>query len=148
MNQYLLDTNILLRAADTSSSTHSLAVEAITSIIETENECIIIPQTLTEFWVVATRPIDVNGLGWTIQQTRNHVDDLLENFRLLEDNYQIFQLWLELVTDYNIKGKRSHDLKILALMKFYDIKFLITFNPTDFIPLPQITILRPQDFIF
>ena len=46
MTRYLLDTNILLRAADTSSETHSLANSAITYIIETENECIIIPQSL------------------------------------------------------------------------------------------------------
>ncbi len=147
MTSYLLDTNILLRAADTSSETHSLANEAITHIIETENECIIIPQIVSEFWVVATRPLEVNGLGWTIQQTRNHVDDMLDNFTLLEDNYPIFQLWLELVTDYKIKGKRTHDLKILALMKFYNITHLLTFNPTDFIPIPNITILRPQDII-
>jgi predicted nucleic acid-binding protein len=76
MTQYLLDTNILLRAADTSSATYSLANNVITQIVETANECVIIPQVLIEFWVVATRPLDVNGLGWTPAQATNYVNDL------------------------------------------------------------------------
>ena len=63
MTQYLLDTNILIRIADTSSAHHSLANNAINQIIINGDECVITPQNLIEFWVVATRPIDVNGLG-------------------------------------------------------------------------------------
>ena len=46
MNQYLLDTNILLRAADISSSTHTLANDAINQIITDGNECVITSQVL------------------------------------------------------------------------------------------------------
>lgn len=62
MIKYLLDTNILLRAADVSSFTHSLANEAIAQIIADGNKCVITSQVLVEFWVVATGPTDVNGL--------------------------------------------------------------------------------------
>jgi len=137
MTQYLLDTNILLRAADTSSATYSLANNVITQIVETANECVIIPQVLIEFWVVATRPLDVNGLGWTPAQATNYVNDLLDNF----------PLWFQLVTIYNIKGKRTHDIRLLAVMKASKITHLLTFNPDDFIPVPNITIVHPQDFI-
>ena len=80
MTQYLLDTNILLRAADTSSATYSLANTVITQIVETANECVIIPQVLIEFWVVATRPLDVNGLGWTTQKTQHEINQILSQF--------------------------------------------------------------------
>ncbi|MDJ0547161.1 MAG: PIN domain nuclease, partial [Microcystis sp. M53601_WE4] len=102
MTQYLLDTNILLRAADTSSATYSLANNVITQIVETANECVIIPQVLIEFWVVATRPLDVNGLGWTPAQATNYVNDLLDNFTLIAETPDIFPLWFQLVTIYNI----------------------------------------------
>lgn len=55
MNQYLLDTNILLRVVDTSSPQHKLAVNAITEILKLDNKCVITTQVLVQFWVVATR---------------------------------------------------------------------------------------------
>ena len=63
MKLYLLDTNILLRIADTSSPQHHLVLTAITNILSHGDKCVITSQVLIEFWVVATRPLDVNGLG-------------------------------------------------------------------------------------
>jgi predicted nucleic acid-binding protein len=147
MNQYLLDTNILLRAADTSSATHSLSNNAINQIIIDRNECVITSQVLIEFWVVATRPTDVNGLGWSISQTEYHVNDLLNNFTLLPETPDIFTNWLKLVTDHDIKGKRTHDIRLLAVMKAHDITHLLTFNPQDFIQIPEIKIVHPQEIV-
>ena len=147
MQQYLLDTNILLRIADTSSANHSLANEAINKILIDGNECVITSQVLIEFWVVATRPRDVNGLGWTTELTKNHVNDLLDNFRLISEKSDIFTNWLQLVADYDIKGKRTHDIRLLAIMKSNNITHLLTFNPKDFILVPNITIVHPQDLL-
>lgn len=145
MNQYLLDTNILVRAADTSSANHYLANEAINKIITDGNECVITSQVIIEFWVVATRPIDVNGLGWNTQLTKDYINDLLDNFRLIPENVEIFKNWLQLVRDYDIKGKRTHDIRLLAVMKSNNLTHLLTFNPKDFILIPNITIIQPQD---
>jgi predicted nucleic acid-binding protein len=147
MQQYLLDTNILLRAADTSSASHSLANQAINKILTDGNECVITAQVLIEFWVVATRPIDVNGLGWNTQLTQDYVNNLLDNFRLISETSDIFTNWLQLVTDYDIKGKRTHDIRLLAVMKSHKISYLLTFNPKDFILVPNITIVHPQDLL-
>jgi len=147
MIKYLLDTNILVRSADVSSFTHSLANEAIAQIIADGNKCVITSQVLVEFWVVATRPTDVNGLGWSISQTKDYVNDLLNNFMLIPENIDIFPNWLRLVTDYNIKGKRSHDIRLLAVMKANNISHLLTFNPQDFIQLSDIIIIQPQALI-
>lgn len=147
MIQYLLDTNILLRSADVSSFTHSLANDAIAQIIADDNECVITSQVLIEFWVVATRPTDVNGLGWSVSQTKDYVNDLLNNFMLITENIDIFPNWLRLVTDYNIKGKRTHDIRLLAVMKANNISHLLTFNSQDFIQLSDIIIIQPQALI-
>ena len=147
MNKYLLDTNILLRTADVSSNSHTIANEAINQIINDGNECVITSQILIEFWVVATRSIDLNGLGWNTSQTKEYVNDLLDNFTLITENLDIFSNWLKLVTDHKIKGKRSHDIRILAVMISHNITNLLTFNPKDFIQLPNIKIVHPQDII-
>ena len=147
MTQYLLDTNILLRASDPNSSSYPLIMNVVDMIIRQGGECLITSQILIEFWVVATRPKDVNGLGWTTQKTQQEINQILSQFSLLEESPDIFPLWFQLVTIYNIKGKRTHDIRLLAVMKAFNITHLLTFNPDDFIPIPNITILHPQDFI-
>ncbi|MCA2668632.1 MAG: type II toxin-antitoxin system VapC family toxin [Microcystis sp. M114S2] len=147
MTQYLLDTNILLRASDPNSSSYPLIMNVVDMIIRQGGECLITSQILIEFWVVATRPKDVNGLGWTTQKTQQEINQILSQFSLLEESPDIFPLWFQLVTIYNIKGKRTHDIRLLAVMKASKITHLLTFNPDDFIPVPNITIVHPQDFI-
>lgn len=147
MNFYLLDTNILLRIADTSSSQHPLALAAITNILSRGDKCVITAQVLIEFWVVATRPVEVNGLGWNSQLTDEKICQLISQFRLLEETQEIFTQWYQLVTTYNIKGKRTHDIRLLAVMIVHNIPCLLTFNPDDFISLLSITIIHPNDLL-
>lgn len=145
MDLYLLDTNILLRSGDILSPQYTLARSAIAKILAQGDRCVLTSQVLIEFWVVATRPLEVNGLGWTAQFTADVVRQWIAQFPLFEDTPEVFQKWLELVTNYNIKGKRTHDIRLLAVMSVHQIPYLLTFNPRDFIPLPHITIVQPKD---
>ena len=145
MNKYLLDTNILLRVSDTSSSLHNLVINAIVEILQLGDKCVITAQVLIEFWVVATRPRDVNGLGWTPQETTEKINQLITQFILIEETKDIFINWFQLVINYNIKGKRTHDMILLAVMKSHHITHLLTLNPRDFVQIPGIIIVQPQD---
>ena len=147
MDYYLLDTNILIRIVDTSAPQHQLAIASVTNIINNGDKCVITSQILIEFWVVATRPIAVNGLGLTPQETTTRIRQFIVQFILLEEKKEIFTNWFYLVSNYHIKGKRTHDIRLLAVMIVYNIPYLLTFNPRDFIQLPNITIIHPQDII-
>lgn len=89
----------------------------------------------------------MNGLGLTSQETRKRINQFMIEFIFLEETPDIFSYWLEMVTNNDIKGKRSHHIRLLALMKSHNISHLLTFNPKDFIQLSQITIVQPQDII-
>lgn len=145
--KYLLDTNILLRACDPNSSSYSLAMNAVNSIIQEGGECFITSQILIEFWVVATRPTNINGLGWTTLKTQLEINKIVEQFPLLPETSDIFPIWFQLVQDHNIKGKRTHDIRLLAVMKCHNITHLLTFNPSDFLAIPSIVIIHPQNLI-
>lgn len=145
MDKYLFDTNILLRLSDPNSASYALARDSTYLLIDRGDRGYLTPQTIIEFWVVATRPTDVNGFGWTPERTKNQIDEFLDRFILLEDNSKIFNFWFQLVIEYNIKGKRTHDIRILAVMKAHNIDNLLTFNPDDFIALPDINIVHPCD---
>ncbi|MEH2022860.1 nuclease [Nostoc sp.] len=69
MTNYLLDTNIILRFTDTDFAEYDLINNAISQILVEGGQCFITSQVITEFWVVATRPMTVNGLGWTVEKT-------------------------------------------------------------------------------
>ena len=145
MTKYLLDTNILLRASDRSSPRYSLAVNSVASLIARGDECVIALQVLIEFWVVATRPIDVNGLGWNVEQTNFKINQLINQFTLVEETEAIFPQWLDLVTRYQIKGKRTHDARLMAVAIASSITHILTFNPKDFTKITELTIVHPND---
>jgi predicted nucleic acid-binding protein len=147
MTKYLLDTNILLRGSDPDSSSHLLAIESVSKLLKMGHQCYLTSQVLIEFWVVATRPIDVNGLGWSINQTSEEINQLINRFFWLEETPQIFPTWQGLVKTYSIKGKRTHDLRLIAVMKTHNLDHLLTFNPTDFVKIPDITIVHPREII-
>lgn len=147
MTNYLLDTNVVMRFCNPADKQHQLAAEAISSLLIQDHECSIVAQIVIEFWVVATRPIEVNGLGWTVEQTRHTIDQLLNRFPLVEESQKIFPHWLNLVTANQVIGKRTHDARIVAAMLANGITHLLTFNPSDFTSLSGITVTHPQELM-
>jgi len=143
MAKYLLDTNVVLRFSNPSDAQHDLAKAVVATLLMQGNECYLTSQVLIELWVVSTRPIDVNGLGWSIEQTRNIIDQLLERFPMAEETLQIFPTWLKVVTENQIKGKRTHDARIVALMLTSGIDHVLTLNPNDFSGLADIRVVVP-----
>jgi hypothetical protein len=109
------------------------------------DECFLATQVIIEFWVVATRPTEVNGLGWSVEQTRSMIDQLLARFPVLAESRQIFTNWLNLVTTNTVMGKRTHDVRLVAAMLANEMTHLLTFNPSDFAGISSITITHPQD---
>lgn len=91
--------------------------------------------------------MEVNGLGWSVKQTSDEVNQLITRFSWLEETPEIFFYWHDLVNTYNIKGKRTHDLRLIAAMKTRNITHLLTFNPNDFIKIPEIQIVHPHEII-
>jgi predicted nucleic acid-binding protein len=144
MTDYLLDTNILLRSRDIASPDYNLVDRTIRYLISNNHRCFITSQVLIEFWVVATRPVAVNGLGWIPEETERAVQMLLKQFEWLEETPDIFRLWLSLATTHKISGKRTHDLRIQAVVLAYNINHILTLNPKDFVKVEGITIVHPN----
>ncbi|MEM7773346.1 MAG: hypothetical protein AAF327_22930 [Cyanobacteria bacterium P01_A01_bin.37] len=96
---------------------------------------------------MATRPGEVNGLGWNIPKTTDEIAQLLNEFPLLDDRAEIFAIWQQLVSTQHIVGKRAHDARIAAAMLTHGVTHLLTFNTQDFIHVPGITVIAPQSVI-
>ena len=62
----LVDTNILLRAVQLSSSLQQIVLDALAVLRGRGEQLWLVPQNLYEFWVAGTRPQAQNGLGLSI----------------------------------------------------------------------------------
>jgi len=87
---FLVDTNLLLRSADRSSSLYGTAVTALRTLRRRGEELYITPQNIVEFWNVYTRPIERNGLGHTAVEAEMEVNHLKGFFPLLLDTPSIY----------------------------------------------------------
>ncbi len=147
MTKYLLDTNVVLRFANPSDAKHIIATNAVYNLLLRGDECYLTAQIIIELWVVATRPQEVNGLGWNTERTRDIIDQLLIRFPLVEESSQIFITWLNLVTANQVTGKRTHDIRLVGVILANNITHLLTFNPKYFNRITNITIVQPQELL-
>jgi predicted nucleic acid-binding protein len=63
---YLLDTGILLRLTNEDDPQHEIVTNALQHLIDRHQEFATTSQNTAEFWNVASRPKELNGLGLTI----------------------------------------------------------------------------------
>ena len=147
MTDYLLDTNILLRAVQPEASSHRQAVEAVASLLERGDNLFVTPQILIEFWAVATRPVEANGLGWSPALAEAEIQQLRNQIPLLDDRPDIFGYWLKLVTKYEVHGKQVHDTRLVAVMQAHGVNHLLTFNVDDFERYPIAKIVHPGELV-
>ena len=146
MTTYLIDTNIWLRTVQRESPQHSLAVEALATLLTQGDEVFITAQNIIEFWSVATRPAAANGLGWSVEAARQEIDRLHAQFPLLDETADVFGHWMSLVTAFHVIGRRVHDARLVAVMLTHGITHLLTFNHLDFRQFP-ITVVTPSDLL-
>lgn len=141
----LLDTNILVRISNGVEPDISTALESLNHLRSADHEPTLVPQNLYEFWTVATRPTDVNGLGLSVAEADAELARYAPPFfRLLQDERAIFRQWKELVVAYNIQGKVAHDARLVAAMLRHGLVHLLTFNAAHFARFQEVTVHTPE----
>ena len=110
-------------------------------------EICLIPQVLYEYWVVATRPVEVNGLGMSPTAVGDSLRDLIDTYELHRDEGRVFDLWQQLVNTHAVKGKNAHDARIVAAMLCHGLTTLVTFNVPDFARFTEINVFSPADVL-
>ena len=142
----LLDTNVIARAAQPSLPEWLMIDSSLSELINQKAKLCIVPQTIYEFWVVATRPASQNGFGLAPNDAKSLIDSTLDQFTLLRDERGIFDLWSDLMTVHQVSGKGAHDGRLVAAMQRHAIVNMVTFNEADFKRYP-INVLTPQSIL-
>jgi predicted nucleic acid-binding protein len=105
----------------------------------------IVPQNLTELWVVATRPASQNGLGLSTAEAAIELMRLKSMFPVLPDPPGIYPVWESLVIQYRVAGKPAHDARLVAAMLVHGLTTILTFDRTGFSRYAGIEVLNPAD---
>jgi predicted nucleic acid-binding protein len=93
----LVDTNILLRRVQRSHPNHALAVDSVAGLLAAGEAVHFTLQNIAEFWNVATRRVEHNGLGFSAAVTLTEVEKIEAAFELLPDRRRFTRsgrLWL------------------------------------------------------
>ena len=144
---FLLDTNILVRSANSDDLNHTVATQAIKKLSDKKHQIYLLPQNIIEFCSVSTRPKINNGLGLTVKETLERVKKFENFFGVLSEDSAIFARWKILVEKHEVKGKNVHDARIAASIQFHQIEHLLTFNVDDFKRFDGFNIVHPKDVL-
>ena len=140
----LVDTNILLRSAQPAHPLSFRATAAVSALLRRNETVFFCPQNIAEFWNVATRPVGVNGLGFSHGEAMSEVQSIERMLVLLPDNPGNYGEWKRLVTEYRVRGTRVYDTRLVAVANTYGVGSILTFNGDDFRRYDGISVLEPS----
>jgi predicted nucleic acid-binding protein len=140
----LVDTNIFLRSAQPNHPLCSQATHAVSKLIRQRDAVFFCSQNIAEFWNVATRPADKNGLGMSHEEVLKEITSIESLLTLLPDIPAIYTTWKEIIRDHKVQGVKVYDARLVALMNVYAVDSLLTFNDADFKRYSVVTAIHPS----
>jgi predicted nucleic acid-binding protein len=143
----LVDTNILLRSAQANHPLCAQATHAVSKLLRQKDAVFFCSQNIAEFWNVATRPADLNGLGLLHEEVLQEVSSIERLLTLLPDIPAIYAAWKKIVTDKKVQGVKVYDARLVAVMNVYAVESVLTFNTADFKRYSNITALHPSSML-
>jgi len=143
----LVDTNILLRSVQPNHPLCSQATHAVTKLIRQKDAVFFCPQNIAEFWNVATRPAERNGLGMSPEEALQEVSNIEKSLTLLPDVPAIYTAWKQIVAAHKVKGVKVYDARLAAIMSVYAVENVLTFNSVDFERFTNVRAIQPSSLV-
>ena len=144
---FLIDTNILLRISRRDDPDHPVVDAALTKLKSIGTILYYTHQNISEFWNVATRPVNRNGFGLTVADTERETSAIEREMVLLPDSVAVYQEWRRLVFTHSVSGVQVHDARMAAAMKVHAVSHLLTLNPDDFRRYEHIIAVHPRSYL-
>ena len=140
----LLDTNVLVYAADADSPFHQASKELRDRGMRGEVTLCLFPQILYEFFAVVTDPRRV-------QNPRSQKEAAIEIERYYRSEHllklypgpDLIRISLDLLKRYEVRKQEVFDLQLVATMLSNGINRIFTFNHDHFSKYKEIKALRP-----
>lgn len=142
-----IDTNILLAATNQDRPEHAQCTAILEAMMSDAHTGYVNGQVLREYAVVATRPKVQNGLDLSPEAAADNIDTFRSILFILEETRSVADEPVRLIRTHELHGKRIHDANIAATVIAHGLSELLTSNPKDYAPFPEITCTRPEEFM-
>jgi len=83
-------------------------------------------------YVILTRPVDVNGYGFKVDDASDLILQMKRWFLFLPDPPNLIDYWVRLVSTFRVSGRQAHDTRLVAWMQAHSVLVLYTLNTKDF----------------
>lgn len=128
MRWLLLDTNVLVYLSSSSSPLHLAARDAVRQLAEDAAGLALTGQNLLEFYTVATRSTADRGLGMSPAEAREQARRFASRLCVLDDRSVDWLGVLDLAVDENVRGRRVHDARLVAVMREHGLTEILSFD--------------------
>lgn len=143
----LVDTNILLRSVQPNHPLCSQATHAVSKLIRQKDAVFFCSQNIAEFWNVATRRAERNGLGLSPEEVLQEVGNIEKSLTLLPDVPAIYNVWKQIVAAHKVQGVKVYDARLVAIMSVYTVESVLTFNAVDFERFTKVRAIHPSSLL-
>jgi toxin-antitoxin system PIN domain toxin len=140
----LLDTNILIHAANAASRFHAEARRLRDQALEGALHACLTPQILWEFYSVMTNPRRVERPlppELALREVQAYVQ--AEQIGMIIPLRTTYRRALELLRRHRVRGRRVFDLYLVATMLDHEISTLYTENVADFQEFGGVKVVNP-----
>lgn len=128
----MIDTNVLLAATDEGRPEHARALAVVEDWPREGSTLYASGQILREYLVVATRPVERNGLGMALGDALANSRSIRQRMQMLNEDRRVLDRLFELAAETGSWGKRLHDANVVATMLVHGVPSLATLNRGDF----------------
>jgi predicted nucleic acid-binding protein len=131
-DRVMLDTNVFVAATDEGRAEHRDALSVVNDWAAGDTTLCTSGQILREYLVVATRPVEKNGLGLALPDAVGNVRAIRERTTFLVEDFKVADRLVGLLADVECSGKQVHDANVVATMLVHGIGTVVTMNLDDF----------------
>ncbi|MBI4597465.1 MAG: PIN domain-containing protein [Candidatus Omnitrophica bacterium] len=140
----LLDTNVLIHAANAASPVYALARQLRDQAVAGTLQACLSPQNLWEFYAVVTNPKRIHP-ALSAQEALHEVSLYMQapHLRVLVPQPSSHQRALTLLRRHPVTGKGVFDVYLVATMLDHGVSTIYTENVQDFRRYPEIEVINP-----
>ena len=140
----LLDTNVVVYAADTSSPFHQNSKNIRDNALLGNLEICICPQVLMEFFAILTdskRVKNPRAPEEVIAEMEKYLSS--KNISMIYPKRDTLPKTIELLGKYNLKRQIVFDAQLVATMLSNNVTRIYTYNQDDFLKFEEVEVLTP-----
>ncbi|MCS7197681.1 MAG: type II toxin-antitoxin system VapC family toxin [Candidatus Bipolaricaulota bacterium] len=139
---YLLDSNILVYAADRDAPYHREAKEFRDKAVQGQISACISPTILTEFYAIVTDSRRVRN-PLSPGEALREVEAYSKALKVIYPSSAAIEKLKELIGKYKVKRQQIFDLFIVATMLEHNVDTIYTMNKKDFSQFSEIQVETP-----